>query len=115
MSGKPKRAFEDTADLESGHLAVRHLRTNLESELNMEARKAMKRQDAVGRLPRIVRPPEANYSINEAVQNGMAEPSARWSLGSGKISTVCTKSEALVIHFSDGSIRGIETGSNART
>ena len=44
-----------------------------------------------------------------------AEPSARWSLGSGKISTVCTKSEALVIHFSDGSIIGIDTGSNART
>jgi hypothetical protein len=36
-------------------------------------------------------------------------------LGSGKISTVCTKSEALVIHFSDGSIMGIDTGSNART
>lgn len=111
---KPMRAFEQfTADLESCHLAVRHLRTNLESELNMEARKAMKRQDALGRLPRIVRPPEANYSINEAVRME-GRTITKVEFGFREDIEGVHQSEALVVHFSDGSIMGIETGSNAR-
>ena len=47
-AARPMRAFEQfTADLESSHSALRHLRTALESELKMDADRAMKRQDAL--------------------------------------------------------------------
>ena len=68
-AAKPMPAFEQfSVDLESCHAALRHLRMILEAELKMDAPKAMKRQDALERLPRIIRPPESNYSINQAVR-----------------------------------------------
>ena len=66
-AAEPMRAFERfTADLEACHSALRHLRTALELELKMDADEAMKRQDAIDHWPRIVRPVEPNYSINDA-------------------------------------------------
>jgi hypothetical protein len=111
---KPMRAFEQfTADLESCYSALRHLRTKLESELNMDALKAMERQDALSRLPRIVRPPEANYSINEASRME-GRTITKVEFGFREDIEGVHQSEALLIHFSDGAIMGIETGSNAR-
>jgi hypothetical protein len=86
VPAKAFRAFEQfTVDLQACHAALRHLRLALESELKMDAKKATNRQDALERLPRIVRGPEANYSINDAalMEGGL---SARSNSGFGTIS-----------------------------
>jgi hypothetical protein len=110
---KPMRAVEQfTADLQSCHSALRHLRRALEAELKMDADKAMKRQEALEHLPRIVRPPESNYSINDAVRmEGRAI--AKVEFGFRHDLKGVDQSELLLIYFTDGSIMGIDTGSNA--
>ena len=112
-AARPMRAFEQfTADLQSSHLALRHLRKALQSELKMDADKAMKRQDALEHLPRIVRPPEPNYSINDAVlMNGRTI--GKVEVGFRDDINGVHQSELLLIYFTDGSIMGIDTGSNA--
>jgi len=106
-------AFEQfTADLESCHCALRLLRTSLESELKMDAVKAMNRQEALAHLPRIVRPPEPNYSINEAARME-GRTISKVEFGFRHDIEGVHQSELLLIHFSDGSIMGIDTGSNA--
>jgi hypothetical protein len=112
-AAKAMTAFEQfTVDLESCHLALRHLRTALESELNMDAEKAMKRQDAIEHLPRIVRPPEPNYSINDAARME-GRTVSKVEFGFRHDIKGVHQSELLLIYFSDGSIMGIDTGSNA--
>ncbi len=112
-AAKPMRAFEQfTADLESCQSALRHLRRALESELKMDAEKATKRQDALERLPRIARAPEANYSINDAaLMEGRTISKVEFGFRH-EIKGV-HQSELLLIYFNDGSIMGIHTGSNA--
>lgn len=112
-AAKQMRAFEQfTADLESCHSALRHLRTALESELKMNADKAMKRQDALDHLPRIGRPPEPNYSINEAALM-VGRTISKVEFGFRHEIKGVHESELLLVYFSDGSVMGIDTGSNA--
>jgi hypothetical protein len=109
---KPMRAFEQfTADLESCHSALRHLRTALEAELTMDANRAMKRQDALEHLPRIVHPPEPHSSINEASLM-VGRTISRVEFGFRHDIKGVHQSELLLIYFSDGSVMGIDTGSN---
>jgi hypothetical protein len=113
-AAKPMRAFEQfTADLQSCYSALRHLSTTLEAELKMDADKAMKRQEALEHLPDIVRPPEPNYSINDAVLMegrtiGKVEFGFRHDIKG------VHQSELILIYFTDGSIMGIDTGSLRR-
>ncbi len=112
-AARPMRAFEQfTADLESSHSALRHLRTALESELKMDADRAMKRQDALEHLPRVVRPPEPNYSINDAALM-VGRTISKVEFGFRHDIKGVHQSELLLIYFSDGSVMGIDTGSNA--
>jgi hypothetical protein len=110
----PMRAFEQfTTDLQSCHRALRLLRTALESELHMDAKKAMNRQDALAHLPRIGRPAEANYSINGAVRM-VGRTVDKIEFGFRHDIEGVHQSELLLIYFSDGSIMSIDTGCNAR-
>lgn len=112
-AAKPMRAFEQfTADLESCYSGLRHLRIALASELKMDADQAMKRQDALEHLPRIVRSPEANYSVNDAARME-GRTISKVEFGFRHDIEGVHQSELLLIYFSDGSIMGIDTGSNA--
>ncbi len=78
----------------------------------MDAEKATKRQDALERLPRIARPPEASYSINDAaLMEGRTVNTVEFGFRHD-IKGV-HQSELLLIYFTDGSVMGIHTGSNA--
>ncbi len=112
-AAKPMRAFEQfTADLESCHSALPHLRRALESELKMDAAKAMKRHDALEHLPRIVRPPEPYFSINDAALM-VGRTISKVEFGFRHDIKGVHESELLLVYFSDGSVMGIDTGSNA--
>ena len=45
-----------------------HVSASLEKELNMDAKRARDRQEALTWLPVIAQPPEPHYSINGATQ-----------------------------------------------
>lgn len=112
-AAEPMLAFEEfTADLQSCHAALHHLRTALEAELNMDAEHAMTRQDALERLPRIVRTSESNYSINHAARM-VGRTIEKVEFGFRHEIKDVHQSELLLIYFTDGSVMAIETGSNA--
>ena len=112
-AAKPERAFEQfTKDLRSCHAALRLLRTALESELKMDAEKAMKRQNALERLPRIARGPEPNYSINGASRM-VGKTVAKVEFGFRHDIKGVHQSELILMYFTDGSIMSIDTGCNA--
>jgi hypothetical protein len=111
---QPMTAFEQfTKDLQLCHQAVRLLRTTIESELHMDAAKAARRQEALGHLPRIGSPSEPNYSIN-ALSRMVGKTVSKVEYGFREEIKGVHQSELVIIHFTDGSIMSIETGSNAR-
>ena len=55
-----------SSDVADCVVSLRQLRRTLESELGMSAEKCRRRQDAMKLLPRIVRPPEPHFAINNA-------------------------------------------------
>ena len=109
-SMKAFQAF--SADLNSCLNAVNLLRSSLEQELNMDAAHSKARQDALRRLPRIVKNPEPNYSINTALQM-CGKTVEKVDVGFRHEIAHIHQSELIVIHFTDGAIMSIETGSNA--
>ncbi len=113
-AAQPMAAFEQfTKDLQMCHQALRLLRTVLETELHMDAKKATNRQDALAHLPRIGRPVEPRYPINEATAM-VGKTVAKVECGFRHEIDGVHQSEMLILYFTDGSIMSIDTGSNAR-
>ena len=113
-AAQPMAAFEQfTKDLQLCHQALRLLRTALETELHMDAKKATNRQEALAHLPRIGRAVEQRYPINRAVAM-IGKTVAKVEFGFRHDIEGVHHSELLLIYFTDGSIMSIDTGSNAR-
>lgn len=107
------QAFEQfTVDLEALVQGLKELLTVLEAALGMDSKIARKRQGAKAYLPRIDRPPMAHYSIAQlpAIQGKTV---ARVEFGFREPIEGVHQSEAIILHFTDGSSLGIDTGSNA--
>lgn len=112
-AAQPFQAFEQfTADLEALVRGLKELLAALESALGMNGDIARKRQEAKRFLPHIDRPPKANYSIAQipAITGKTVE---RVEFGSCPSREGVHQTEAIILHFTDGSILGIDTGSNA--
>jgi hypothetical protein len=109
---KPMQAFQlFSTDLDACLGAVQLVRGLLERELGMNAKASKARQEALKWIPTIVRPPEPNYSINRAVQmKGKTVETVQ--IGFREQYEGAHASEAIIIHFTDGSILSIDTGCN---
>jgi hypothetical protein len=108
-------AFEEfTNDLEAVVIGLRELLTTLENVLGMSGERAKKRQQAKVYSPRIDRdrPPEAHYSITQLPQI-VGKTVQRVEYGFCKHIEGSHESEGMILYFTDGSILGIDTGSNA--
>jgi hypothetical protein len=106
-------AFEEfTNDLEAVVAGLRKLLTILENVLGMRGERAQRRQQAKAYLPRIDRPPEAHYSIAQLPQI-VGKTVERVEYGFCEHIEGAHQSEGMILYFTDGSILGIDTGSNA--
>lgn len=107
------QAFEQfTTDLQQSVQGLKELLAALEAVLGMNGGVARKRQEAKVSLPRIDRPPEPNYSITQlpTIKGKTVE---RVEFGFRQTIEGIYQSEAIILHFTDGSSLGIDTGSNA--
>jgi hypothetical protein len=106
-------AFEHfSQDLEQWVAGLRDLLSSLETLLGMRGDMAEKRQSAKQGLPEIVAPPRANFSICE-LPRIVGKTVARVEYGFHRRHPRVHQSEAMILHFTDGSTLGIRTGSNA--
>ena len=106
-------AFEAfTNDLEAVVTGLREVLTVLENILGMSGERACKRQEAKARLPRIDRPPMGHYSIAQ-LPTIVGKTVERVEFGFRQHIDGVHESEAVILHFTDGSVLGIDTGSNA--
>src|SRR6266516_1941654 len=103
---------EFTKDLEVVVVGLRELLATLENVLGMDSERTCKRQSAKKWLPRIDHPPEAHYAITKlpAIIGKTVE---RVEFGFREHHDGAHQSEAMILYFTDGSILGIDTGSNA--
>jgi hypothetical protein len=92
--------------------ALKELLAILEQEFSVDGEEALKRHEAKKWLPDIDRPPEGHFSIVQAASM-TGKTIERVELGFRKEIKGVHGSEALIIHFTDGSIMGLESGSNA--
>lgn len=113
-AAKPMKAFEEFSnDVEACVGALRLLRATMEKELAMNADRSKRRQEAMKYLPTIVAPPDSGTSINGAlVMKGKTVE--RVEIGRREEIEGVHQSEAIVLHFTDGSIMSLDSGSNAR-
>ena len=76
---------------------------------------ANKRQEAMERLPKIdeKRPLEGHYSIHQ-IQSIKGKTVEHVEIGFRQPHEGVHQSEVIILHFTDGSILGIDTGSNAK-
>jgi hypothetical protein len=106
-------AFEQfSQDLEQWVAGLLELLSSLELLLGMEGQMAEKRQSAKQGLPEIVAPPQPNYSICQ-LPRIVGKTVASVEFGSQRQHPRVHQSEAMILHFTDGSTLGIHTGSNA--
>ena len=91
--------------------AVKELLAMLEREFGVNGKEASERHEAQKWLPRITRPPEANYSIVQALRM-KGKTVERVEIGSRADIKGVHASEAIIVYFTDGSIMGLQTGSN---
>ena len=94
-------------------LGLQELGRCLEDGLNMTGRKARARQDAISRLPPIVGPSHALASVHSASQM-IGKTVERVEAGVRKEIKGVHSMEAIHIHFTDGTILGIDMSSNVR-
>jgi hypothetical protein len=83
----------------------------LEREFGVNGEEANRRHEARKWLPRIIRPPKANYSIVQALRM-KGKTIEKVETGSREEIKGVHASEAIIIYFTDGSIMGLQTGSN---
>ena len=108
------KAFDAfTTDLNNCVTAMDLLRAVLEDKLDLDAERSLARQDALRHL----RPIEdtdlpGNYSIHGALAM-VGRTVERVEIGEGKSYPNAHGSEVIRIHFNDGSIVALDTGSNA--
>ncbi len=101
-----------TEDLTLCWKAVKELLAMIENDFGVNGEEAQKRHEAKKWLPIITRPPEPNFSIVEARRmKGKTIESVE--VGFREDIEGVHGSEAIIIHFTDGSIMGLATGSNA--
>lgn len=108
-------AFEEfTNDLEAVVTGLRELLVALEKVLGMSGERAQKRQQAKKWLPKIDRdrPPEPHYAITQLPQI-VGKTVERVEYGFCQHIEGSHQSEGMILYFTDGSILGIDTGSNA--
>jgi hypothetical protein len=100
-----------TKDLSLCLEATKEILAVLERELGVRGEELRIRHEAKGGLPRIDRPPESHYSIVQA--SPMAGKTVeKVEFGFREELEGVHQSEALIIHFTDGSIMSVEAGSN---
>lgn len=91
---------------------VKEMLAVIENGFGVDGEGASKRHEAKKWLPKIVHPPQPNYSIVEASRmNG--KTIEKIEVGTREDIKEVHGSEAIIIHFTDGSIMGLDTGSNA--
>lgn len=111
-SAKRFPAFERfTRDLELCIDGLKDLLVILEKEFDMNAVKALKRYEAKKHIPTIVREAEPLYSVCQAKQI-VGKTVKQVEFGFRKDIQHVHGSEVIIIHFTDGSIISIDTGSN---
>ena len=109
----PFPAFEEfDQDLQAAVSALKDLLRCLESQLGAEAESARARHESRNYMPSIDRPAAANYSICR-IDEAVGKTVERVEYGFRKSIEGVHESEAILLHFSDGSVLGIDTGSNA--
>lgn len=91
---------------------VKEVRAMIEKEFGVDGESASERHEAKKRLPKIVRAPQPNYSIVQASRME-GKTIERVEVGTREDIKGVHGSEAIIIHFMDGSIMGLDTGSNA--
>lgn len=101
-----------TKDLSLCVEALKELQGLIEDNFGIDGKEAYQRNEAKKWLPTITRPPESNYSIVEASQM-VGKTIEKVEFGFRKDIENVHGSEAILIYFTDGSIMGLETGSNA--
>lgn len=105
-------AFEQfTRDMEALVSGLQEVLKGLEHVLGMDGEKALKRQQAKAWLPRIDRPARGHYSINQVTQT-VGRTIEHVEYGFRQHRDDLHESEAIILYFTDGSILGIDTGSN---
>lgn len=108
-------AFEQfSKDMDGVLGGLRALKLFLEGEFKMTAEKCRLRQSRMASLPKIddAQKPEPRYSISQ-LSEVEGKTIKKVEFGFRKPTSECHESEAMILYFSDGSILGIETGSNA--
>ena len=78
----------------------------------MDASRAKDRQEALTQLPVISGAPDPNYSTNQASRM-VGKTVKKVEVGSRQEIEGVHQSEVIIIHFTDGSLLAIDTGSNA--
>lgn len=114
-AAKPMKAFaEFSKDVDACLSALRLLKTTLENEMTVDADQSRRRQDAMKHLPRIVAAADSGDPIGgaQAMQGKTIE-----KVESGRREELegVHQSEAIILHFTDGSLMSLDTGSNAGT
>jgi len=106
-------AFEEfTSDLEKSVTGLKELLVTLESVFRMESERARTRQEAKKWLPQIEKPSMAHFSINK-IRDIVGKTVERAEFGFRQHIDGLHQSEAIILHFTDGSTLGVDTGSNA--
>jgi hypothetical protein len=107
-------AFEQfTEDLQLVVSGLGELIGALESACGADAQQATRRWHAMSQIPRIARPSDGHYSICQAALM-MGKTVDKVEYGFREDIPGVHESELLILHFTDGSIASIHTGSNAR-
>jgi hypothetical protein len=99
--------------LEDLVVGLKELLATLENVLGMDGERAYKRQSAKKWLPRIdpSRPSLPNYAITQ-IPSIIGKTVERVEFGFREQDDNRHESEAIILYFTDGSILGIDTGSN---
>ncbi len=101
-----------TNDLHLCLNGVRELLAMIEKGFGVDGEDASKRHEAKKQLPIIVAPPQQNYSIVQASRM-KGKTIEKVEVGTRNDIDEVHGSEAMIIYFTDGSIMGLDTGSNA--
>lgn len=91
---------------------VKEVLAMIENEFGVDGKSAFERHEAKRGLPKIICPPQPNYSIVEASRM-KGKTIEKVEVGTREDFKEVHGSEAIIVYFTDGSIMGLDTGSNA--